>query len=86
LLKLWFRQPHVIFKHIILTEAVVLVIKYLNPVLRGPLILPVDPHKSSSDFSDIKPPQNCFLLSFAGETLHHLFTIEAESWQQNVLF
>lgn len=43
----------VVFKHIILTETVFLVIKYLNPDLRGPLILPVDPHKSSSDISDI---------------------------------
>ena len=68
----------VIFKHIIFTDAIVLVIKYLNPVLRGSLILPVDPHKSSSDVSDIKPPQNWILLSFSSETLHHLFTIQAQ--------
>lgn len=43
----------VVFEHIILTETVFLVIKYLNPALRRPLILPVDPHKSSSDVSNI---------------------------------
>jgi len=36
-----------------LQKTVALAIKYLNPALREPLILPVDPHKSSSDVSDV---------------------------------
>lgn len=61
----------VIFKYTILTEAVVMVIKYLSPVPRGPLILPVDPTKALQTFQIL----NLHRTGFYCHLLVKLYTI-----------